>query len=425
MRFKLLSTFITALLPLVRSDFSFEVKNYVACGMLEVEYSGANGSPDILILPTGGDTQNITMLGYPTNGNKGEDTYILPEFKMPTGQEFTVRCFTFQIRDANMPKVTMGDKDGFGTGGTSEKLKAQDYNHGNGCIPTDGGMTKYAIISNSSQWNSCDTINIRVYDMHNLKDSDLIDYYAITPNTRPIHIQSTHGKDNGTINYQLTQGEQNQVQVFSLYRGDNIQYDLGGRTDLHTLGPGSDDCKKPLEPSPTASSQTIRQSDDSGAISKGAIAGIVIGAVIGSAALVAASMFFFVKYKRHAHLRLEYAQKLESDLGHRSPGEDLDDMGPVTPFTLNNPQQSASNQDNSTRSPASMTNDSTHTPLNSSNQQSLQSGPSDKGPKYHRDGGPVVQNDGIGTETDDTDVPPTYEDASRIDSPFRNQLDTS
>lgn len=96
---------------------------------------------------------------------------------------------------------------------------------------------------------------------------------------------------------------------------------------------------------------------------------------------------------------------MESDLGHRSPGEDLDDMGPVTPFTLNNPQQSASNQDNSTRSPASMTNDSTHTPLNSSNQQSLQSGPSDKGPKYHRDGGPVVQNDGIGTETDDTDVP--------------------
>lgn len=50
MRFKLLSTFITALLPLVRSDFSFEVKNYVACGMLEVEYSGANGSPNILIV---------------------------------------------------------------------------------------------------------------------------------------------------------------------------------------------------------------------------------------------------------------------------------------------------------------------------------------------------------------------------------------
>lgn len=323
----------------------------------------------------------------------------------------------------------MGDDDGFGTGGTSEKLKAQDYDHGTRCIPADGGMTKYAIISNSSQWNSCDTLSLRVYDMHNLKDSDLIDYYAITPNTRPVHIQSTHGKDNGTINYQLTQGETKQVEIFSLYRGDNIQYDLGGRTDMHTLGPGSNDCEKPLEASPTASAQTMKPSNNTGVISKGAIAGTVIGAVIGSAALVAASIFFFLKYKRHAHLRLEYAKKLESDLGHRSPGEDLDDMGPVTPFTLNNSQQSASNQDNSTRSPASLTNDSTHTPhtpfnaFNSSHQQSPQSGPSDKGPKYHRDGGPVVQNDGIGIETE-TDVPPTYEDASRIDSPQRNQPET-
>lgn len=309
----------------------------------------------------------------------------------------------------------MGDNDGFGTGGTSEILMVQDNGNGQGCFRKDQVTTKYEIASNSSSWNSCDTLSLHVTDKSKTQATDLIDYYAMSPNSRPIHIQSAHIND--TVEYQLTQPEQSQVMIFSLYRGTNLSKSLGGHTNMYRIGEGSTECNKPLEPSPTAAQNNSIGSTDSGGISKGAIAGAVVGAVVGGAAVAALVFFLIVKYKRHSNERIEYARKLESDIEHRDPNEDIDDMGEVVPFTQDNSHQNTSNQGSSTYSPISLTNASTHAPYTPIH-PSPQSAPLNRVPKLHRDAGPAVRN---GEEEMEADVPPTYEDASRNESHNREE----
>ncbi|TIB72890.1 hypothetical protein E3Q22_03439 [Wallemia mellicola] len=400
MRFIFLSTLITASLPFARSDFGFEVRNNIECGRLEVRYSGANGSPDILVLPIDGDVAKAPMIGEPTNMSPGSGVYVNNEFRMPAGVHFT---------------VTMGDDDGMGTGGTSEILRVQDNGNGQGCFRKNQVTTYYEIASNSSNWNSCDTLSLNVIDKSKTKATDLIDYYAISPNSRPIHIQSAHIND--TVEYQLTQPEQSQVMIFSLYHGTNLAMDLGGHTNMYRIGEGSTECNKPLEASPTAAQNNSSGSTNSGGISKGAIAGAVVGAVVGGAALAALVFFLLVKYKKHSNARIEYARKLESDIEHRDPNEDIDDMGEVVPFTQDNSHQNTSNQGSSTYSPVSLTNASTHSPYTPIH-PSPQSAPLNRVPKLHRDAGPAVRN---GEEEMEADVPPTYEDASRNESHNREE----
>ena len=282
-----------------------------------------------------GSTPDRYMLSMDISGKRDEDSFTHNLFPFAEGVEFT---------------VTMSDSSGdFGTGGTSKVIKVSEGN-GNYCFQNSKLTYKFDIVPWIG-WKECDNVSISTIDKTN---DDPYDYYAITPDSTPIHM--AHMTENDDIAwYTFTQPKDTNVAVVSLAQGSTSRtYNTGGSSTLRTIGEGSDSsCVRAIKPSPTDTKGTS-------SINKGKLAGIIVGVIVGFLLIMAGLIFFIIKYKRNKNR--ENARRVgdvDANLGNR-----------ITPYFFT--QVSS---------------------FNTNLKQSLLQSKSENNYIYHSDGGPIANNE--------------------------------
>ncbi|TIC32696.1 hypothetical protein E3Q10_01084 [Wallemia mellicola] len=227
--------------------------------------------------------------------------------------------------------VTMSDGTGFGAGGTSDILVTELGDAPYYC-GYSGNLAFSFYAEPEKNWDSCQTISL--HPINKTTDS-AFDYYAISPNSKPEHIERV--TDNSAIvDYKFTQPVGSQVIIFATSEEGGVQYSSGGSSQITTLGKGDDtSCVKDLEPSPTdRAAPTNTGGSGSGDLSGGEKAGAAVGSILGAAALIGAIVAFIIFRRKKSAENHEHAQKVKNDHGYNSEfDEGLD--GSYTPYVMN------------------------------------------------------------------------------------------
>ncbi|TIC69560.1 hypothetical protein E3Q01_00382 [Wallemia mellicola] len=290
------------------------------CDTFELNWSGAKqGSVSFVAIPNGNppdESKPDRVLVAQDIGDDVSGTYKFDRWPMAEGVNFT---------------VTMSDGTGFGAGGTSDILVTEL-----GDAPYYCGYSGNLAFSFSAEpennWDSCQTISLHPI---NKRSDSAFDYYAISPNSKPEHIERV--TDNSAIvDYKFTQPVGSQVIIFATSEEGGVQYSSGGSSQITTLGKGDDtSCVKDLEPSPTdRAAPTNTGGSGSGDLSGGEKAGAAVGSIIGAAALIGAIVAFIIFRRKKSAENHEHAQKVKNDHGYNSEfDEGLD--GSYTPYVMN------------------------------------------------------------------------------------------
>ncbi|TIC45595.1 hypothetical protein E3Q08_01188 [Wallemia mellicola] len=249
-------------------------------------------------------------------GDDVSGTYKFDRWPMAEGVNFT---------------VTMSDGTGFGAGGTSDILVTELGDAPYYC-GYSGNLAFSFYAEPEKNWDSCQTISL--HPINKTSDS-AFDYYAISPNSKPEHIERV--TDNSAIvDYKFTQPVGSQVIIFATSEEGGVQYSSGGSSQITTLGKGDDtSCVKDLEPSPTdRAAPTNTGGSGSGDLSGGEKAGAAVGSILGAAALIGAIVAFIIFRRKKSAENHEHAQKVKNDHGYNSEfDEGLD--GSYTPYVMN------------------------------------------------------------------------------------------
>ncbi|TIA93580.1 hypothetical protein E3P99_00073 [Wallemia hederae] len=419
-------------------SFSFNVTQVKECDTFEIQWSGANPPANFVAIPNGNppdESNPDRVLVAQDVGNDADGSFRYTTWPMAEGVNFT---------------VTMGDADGFGTGGTSDILFTGEGAGGH-CFQS--GYIAFSFYAQpETGWDSCQSISLHTIN----KTGDTpFDYYAISPNSKPVLIDRLTD-NNAVANYEFTQPVGTQVVIFAASEGNSLQYSSGGSSQIQTLGEGSDtSCVKQLEASPTdrsAPSSTggsggSGSDNDSDDLSAGAKAGAAVGSIIGAAALIAAIVAFVLLKKKKNEDRHEHAQKVKHGGGY---GGDVDEGldGSYTPYIMTGAQNHRHSDSRYSSVPTdanqlTASDDNHHTyggippspssgglllgagATNASHSQSHHSNTADsksrhayhvsnstntkEQPTYHVDAGPYVANNGHNDDEEALqDVPPAY-----------------
>ncbi|TIB78787.1 hypothetical protein E3Q23_00602 [Wallemia mellicola] len=290
------------------------------CDTFELNWSGAKqGSVSFVAIPNGNppdESKPDRVLVAQDIGDDVSGTYKFDRWPMAEGVNFT---------------VTMSDGTGFGAGGTSDILVTELGDAPYYC-GYSGNLEFEFKAEPEKNWDSCQTISLHPI---NKKSDSAFDYYAISPNSKPEHIERV--TDNSAIvDYKFTQPVGSQVIIFATSEEGSVQYSSGGSSQITTLGKGDDtSCVKDLEPSPTdRAAPTNTGGSGSGDLSGGEKAGAAVGSILGAAALIGAIVAFIIFRRKKSAENHEHAQKVKNDLGYNSEfDEGLD--GSYTPYVMN------------------------------------------------------------------------------------------
>ncbi|TIC75520.1 hypothetical protein E3Q00_00794 [Wallemia mellicola] len=290
------------------------------CDTFELNWSGAKqGSVSFVAIPNGNppdESKPDRVLVAQDIGDDVSGTYKFDRWPMAEGVNFT---------------VTMSDGTGFGAGGTSDILVTELGDAPYYC-GYSGNLAFSFYAEPEKNWDSCQTISL--HPINKTTDS-AFDYYAISPNSKPEHIERV--TDNSAIvDYKFTQPVGSQVIIFATSEEGGVQYSSGGSSQITTLGKGDDtSCVKDLEPSPTdRAAPTNTGGSGSGDLSGGEKAGAAVGSILGAAALIGAIVAFIIFRRKKSAENHEHAQKVKNDHGYNSEfDEGLD--GSYTPYVMN------------------------------------------------------------------------------------------
>ncbi|TIC04683.1 hypothetical protein E3Q17_00293 [Wallemia mellicola] len=290
------------------------------CDTFELNWSGAKqGSVSFVAIPNGNppdESKPDRVLVAQDIGDDVSGTYKFDRWPMAEGVNFT---------------VTMSDGTGFGAGGTSDILVTELGDAPYYCGYSGNLAFKFKA-EPEKNWDSCQTISL--HSINKATDS-AFDYYAISPNSKPEHIERV--TDNSAIvDYKFTQPVGSQVIIFATSEEGGVQYSSGGSSQITTLGKGDDtSCVKDLEPSPTdRAAPTNTGGSGSGDLSGGEKAGAAVGSILGAAALIGAIVAFIIFRRKKSAENHEHAQKVKNDHGYNSEfDEGLD--GSYTPYVMN------------------------------------------------------------------------------------------
>ncbi|TIC14205.1 hypothetical protein E3Q14_00916 [Wallemia mellicola] len=290
------------------------------CDTFELNWSGAKqGSVSFVAIPNGNppdESKPDRVLVAQDIGDDVSGTYKFDRWPMAEGVNFT---------------VTMSDGTGFGAGGTSDILVTELGDAPYYC-GYSGNLAFSFYAEPEKNWDSCQTISL--HPINKTSDS-AFDYYAISPNSKPEHIERV--TDNSAIvDYKFTQPVGSQVIIFATSEEGGVQYSSGGSSQITTLGKGDDtSCVKDLEPSPTdRAAPTNTGGSGSGDLSGGEKAGAAVGSILGAAALIGAIVAFIIFRRKKSAENHEHAQKVKNDHGYNSEfDEGLD--GSYTPYVMN------------------------------------------------------------------------------------------